>query len=72
MNVYPITIKIYANDEQEAQRAQHALGQFVNEMGALGIPVTGNKIAEAVPQWNKNILVKNQIINHFKLSLLKQ
>ena len=50
MNVYPITIKIYANDEQEAQRAQHALGQFVNDMGALGIPVTGNKVAEAVPQ----------------------
>lgn len=66
MNVYPITIKIYANDEQEAHRAQHALGQFVNDMGALGIPVTGNKIAEAVPQWNKNIIVKNQIISHFK------
>lgn len=66
MNVYPITIKIYANDEQEAQRAQQALGQFVNDMGALGIAVTGNKIADAVPQWNKNILVKNQIIKHFK------
>lgn len=66
MNVYPITIKIYAADEQEAQRAQHALGQFVNDMGALGIAVTGDKIAEAVPRWNKNVLVKNQIINHFK------
>ena len=66
MNVYPITIKIYANDEQEAQRAQHALGQFVNDMGAMGIAVTGDKIAEAVPRWNKNVLVKNQIINHFR------
>ena len=66
MNVYPITIKIYASDEQEAQRAQQALGQFVNDMGAMGIPVTGDKIAAAVPQWNKNILVKNQIIKHFK------
>ena len=66
MNVYPITIKIYANDEHEAQRAQHALGQFVNDMGALGIAVTGDKVADAVPQWNKNIFVKNQIINHFK------
>lgn len=66
MNVYPITIKIYAHDEQEAQLAQHALGQFVNDMGALGIAVTGDKIAAAVPQWNKNIIVKNQIINHFK------
>jgi hypothetical protein len=66
MNVYPITIKIYATDEQEALRAQHALGQFVNDMGAMGIAVTGDKIAEAVPRWNKNVLVKNQIINHFK------
>ena len=66
MNVYPITIKIYANDEQEALRAQQALGQFVNDMGAMGIAVTGDKIAEAVPRWNKNVLVKNQIINHFK------
>ena len=66
MNVYPITIKIYANDEQEALMAQQALGRFVNDMGALGIPVTGNKIAEAVPRWDKNILVRNQIISHFK------
>ena len=66
MNVYPITVKIYAGDEQEAQRAQQALGQFVNDMGAMGIPVTACKIAEAVPRWNKNILVRNQIINHFR------
>lgn len=66
MNVFPITIKIYATDEQEAQQAQQALGQFVNDMGALGIAVTGDKVAKAVPQWKKNILVKNQIINYFK------
>jgi hypothetical protein len=66
MNVYPITVKIYANDEQEALRAQQALGQFVNDMGALGIAVTGGKIAEAVPRWQKNALIKNQIITHFK------
>ena len=66
MNVYPITIKIYANDEQEAQRAQQALGQFVNDMGALGIPVTGDKVAEAMPKWKDNALVRQHVINHFK------
>ena len=66
MNVYPITVKIYAEDEQEAQRAQQALGQFVNDMGTLGIPVTGDKIAEAVPQW-KSSFVKSQIIRFFKV-----
>jgi len=66
MNVYPITIKIYADSEQEAQQAQKALGQFVNDMGAMGIPVTGNKIATAVPLWNQNEFVKSKIIKHFR------
>lgn len=68
MNIYPITVKIYAQDEQEALRAQHSIGQFVNDMGALGIAVTGNKLAEAIPRWNKNPIVRNQIINHFRQS----
>lgn len=66
MKVFPITIKIYAEDEQEAEKARHALGSFVDQLGEMGIPVTGNKIAQAVPKWDKNILVKNQIISHFK------
>ena len=66
MKVFPITIKIYAEDEQEAEKARHALGGFVDQLGQMGIPVTGNKIAQAVPKWDKNILVKNHIISHFK------
>ena len=66
MKVYPITIKIYAEDEQEAEKARHALGGFVDQLGQMGIMVTGNKIAQTVPKWDKNILVKNQIISHFK------
>lgn len=46
--------------------AQQALGQFVNDMGAMGIPVTGNKIAAAVPKWKQNAIVKAKIIEHFK------
>ena len=66
MKVFPITIKIYAEDEQEAEKARHALGSFVDQLGQMGIMFTGNKIAQAVPKWDKNILVKNQIISHFK------
>ena len=66
MKVFPITIKIYAEDEQEAERARHSLGGFVDQMGQMGIMVTGDKIAQAVPKWDKNIIVKNQIVNHFK------
>ena len=66
MKVFPITIKIYAEDENEAEKARHALGSFVDQMGQMGIMVTGDKIAQAVPKWDKNIIVKNQIVNHFK------
>ena len=66
MNVYPITVNIFAANEQEAQKAQKALGQFVNDMCQLGIHVTGNKIATAVPRWNQNSFVKAKIIEHFK------
>ena len=65
MKVFPITIKIYAEDEQEAERARHALGGFVDQLGEKGIMVTGDKIAEAVPKWDKNIIVRSQIIKHF-------
>ena len=67
MKVFPITIKIYAEDEQEAEKARHALGGFIDQMGQIGIPVTGNKIADGVSNWDKNAFVKSRIINHFKL-----
>ena len=67
MKVFPITIKIYAEDEQEAERARQALGGFVDQMGQIGIPVTGKKIADGVSNWDKNAFVKSRIINHFKL-----
>lgn len=66
MKAFPITIKIYAEDEQEAERARHALGGFVDQMGQMGIPVTGSKIADGMSRWDKNIFVKSKIIDHFK------
>ena len=65
MKVYPITINIYAADEQEAELARKALGAFVDELGAMSIMVTGAKIAEAVPKW-KSPMVRGRIIGHFK------
>ena len=66
MKVFPITIKIYAEDEQEAEKARQALGGFVDRLGEMGIMATGEKIAQAVPKWDKNPIVRSQIINHFK------
>ena len=66
MKVFPITIKIYAEDEQEAENARHALGSFVDQLGQMGIPVTGNMIADGMARWDKNLFVKSKIIDHFK------
>lgn len=66
MKVFPITIKIYAEDEQEAEKARHALGGFVDQMGQMGIMVTGEKIADGMSRWDKNAFVKSKIIDHFK------
>lgn len=66
MKVFPITIRIYAGDAEEAERARQALGRFVDQMGRMGIMVTGDKIAEAVPKWDSNPLVRSQVIKHFR------
>lgn len=66
MQAYPITIKIYAENEQEAEAARHALGGFVDELGRQGIAVTGSKIAEGISRWDKNPFIKSQIIKHFR------
>ena len=66
MKVFPITIKIYAEDEQEAERARHALGGFVDRMGQMGIMVTGDRIADGMSRWDRNALVRSRIIDHFK------
>ena len=66
MKVFPVTINIYAENEQEADQARRAIGGFIDQMGKMGIAVTGNKIAEAVSKWDKNAFVKGQIINFFK------
>jgi len=65
MKVYPITVKIYAEDEQDAERARQALGGFVDQMGAMGIMVTAGKIADGVSRWDRNAFVRSKIIKHF-------
>ena len=66
MKVFPITIRIYAEDEQEAEHARHALGGFVDQMGQLGVMVTGSKIVSGMERWDKSTFVKSRIIDHFK------
>lgn len=61
MNVYNITIPIYAESEQEALTAQKALFDFVNKYRARNVAVTGNKVASALQRLEGNAFIKSQI-----------
>lgn len=63
MNVYNITVPIYAESEQEAQEAQKALFDFVNRYREKNVAVTGNKIAAALKNLGSNPFIKSQIDN---------
>lgn len=66
MKGFPITFNIYAESEQEAEEARMAIVAFIGQHARQGRAVTGRKIAQAVSNWDKNPLVKSQIINYFK------
>lgn len=61
MNVYNITIPIYAENEQEALMAQKALFDFVNGYRAKNVAVTGSKVASVLQNLEGNAFVKSQI-----------
>lgn len=61
MNVYNITVPIYAESEQEAQMAQKALFDFVNGYREKNVAVTGNKVASALKRLESNPFIKSQI-----------
>ena len=63
---YPIQFNIYAESPEEAAQAQQAICQFINTHAKAGRAVTGKKIIDAIGQWDKNILIRNHIINFFK------
>lgn len=63
MNVYNITIPIYAKNENEAKEAQNALFSFVNRYRERNVAVTGAKVATALKKLESNAFIKSQIDN---------
>lgn len=62
-----ITLNIYADTDDEAEKGRQALIQFINMVGQYGAKVSGNKIAEAVGRLDSNQFIKSQIINFFRI-----
>lgn len=65
MQGYEIKFNIYANSEAEVQEARNSIIAFINQHARQGRAVSANKIAKAVGNWDKNPLIKNEIIKYF-------
>lgn len=63
MNVYDITVPIYAESKEEALNAQKALYAFIDNYRQRGIAVSGNKISQAMTMLESSSFAKFQIEN---------
>ena len=63
MNVYQITIPVYAESKEEAEKAQDTLYGFVDRYRKRGIAVTGAKIYAALSMLNSNAFIKTHVDN---------
>lgn len=61
-----ISLNIYADTDDEAERGRKAIIQFINIMGQHGAAVSGDKIAEAMAMLNSSPFIMTQIIHFFK------
>jgi L-lactate utilization protein LutC len=59
MKGYELRFNVYADSQEEADKAATAIKQFISDMAGNGIAVSANKIAEAVTKWKNNFLVTN-------------
>ncbi|MBR1654845.1 MAG: hypothetical protein IJ698_00280 [Prevotella sp.] len=63
---YPLTFNIYAASEEEVAECRSAIIDFIKSHADSGRAVTGKKVTEAIKNWERNPIVRNRIINHFK------
>ena len=66
MKGFPIHFNIYAENDMEVEECRKAIVEFINIHARQGRAVTADKVTQALNRWDKNILVKNHIINFFK------
>lgn len=63
---FPITFNVYARNEEEVEALRMAVIAFIGHHARQGRAVDAARLAQAIANWDKNPLVKNQIINYFK------
>ena len=63
---FPITFDIYARSEQEVEELRMAVIAFIGSHARQGRAIDAKRLAQAIANWDRNPIVKNQIINYFK------
>lgn len=62
---FEIRFQVYADTAEEVADAKKAIVDFITLHAQHGRAVTAKKIADAVRKWDKNVLIKNEIIKYF-------
>lgn len=57
---------IWAENQEEVDEMRQAFIDFIDEHGKQGRYVSARKVTQAVKNWKNNVIVRNQIIEHFK------
>lgn len=63
---FPLTFNIYAEREEEVEECRKAVIDFISLQASQYRAVTAKKVTNALRNWDKNLLVKNQIIKYFQ------
>lgn len=63
---FPLTFNIYAENEQEVEECRMAIIAFIGYHASQCRAVTAKKLAKALSNWDKNLLIRNHIISYLK------
>ena len=59
MRGYEVRFNVYADSQEEADRAAEAIKGFISDKARLGIAVTAERLAAAVTKYKDNYFVTN-------------
>ena len=63
---FPITFNVYARNEKEVEDLRMAVVAFIGHHAHEGRAVDAARLARAISNWDRNPIVKNQIISYFR------
>lgn len=66
MKAFDIKFQVYADNETEVEELRQSVIWFINEHRKAGRAVTAQKLFTAIRSWDKNVIVKNKIIEYLK------